>query len=100
GEYGYERVNVAAEHADPTSLLRWMERALRTVRECPEFGVGEPTVLDIPQRPVFGLRYDAPGGSMLALHNLGERAVSVDLGSQPGQDGVPRDVVADRRCPA
>lgn len=33
---------------------------------------------------------------MLALHNLGNRKVSVDLGRQPGAEGDPVDVFGDR----
>ncbi len=41
GEYGYERVNGAAQRRDPDSFLNWMERAIRARKECAEFGCGE-----------------------------------------------------------
>src|SRR5207248_2894930 len=61
GEYGYRSVNVAAQRRDPGSLLSWMERALHTLRECREFGVGKPRIVDVRGAPsVFALSYDAP----------------------------------------
>jgi maltose alpha-D-glucosyltransferase/alpha-amylase len=97
GEYGYRRVNVAAERRDPTSLLWWMERTLHTLRQCREFAVGSPRVVDLEGKPsVLAMAYDGPDGAMLAVHNFGRRAVTVDLGPQPEQgDDAPREVYAD-----
>jgi maltose alpha-D-glucosyltransferase/alpha-amylase len=94
GAYGYPRVNVADQRRDAKSLLSWIERAIRVVRECPEFGTGTPRVVDVVGRPtVFAIAYDAPGGAMLALHNLSGRGVTVDLGPQPEQRGqTPAEV--------
>jgi maltose alpha-D-glucosyltransferase/alpha-amylase len=98
GEYGYEHLNVAAQRRDPSSLLSWMERTLHTRRECAEFGTGTPRVLDVREPSVFALVSDAPSGAMLALHNLSNRAVNVDIGPLPEQrDAVPCDVYADSR---
>ena len=35
------RSNVHEQQRDPGSLLRWFERMIRTLRECPEVGVGD-----------------------------------------------------------
>jgi maltose alpha-D-glucosyltransferase/alpha-amylase len=95
GDYGYEAVNVAAQERDPASLLSWMERTLRALRECPEFGLGTPRVVDLGVKPVFALAYDGPTGSVLTLHNLGDQDVSVDVGPQPNQDGTPVELYSD-----
>ena len=63
GELGYEEVNVAAQRRDPGSLLHWMERALLTLRECPELGIGTCVPVDTGEPSVLALRYDGPGGS-------------------------------------
>ena len=97
GDFGFETVNVEAQRRDPGSLLHWMERMLRTLRECPEFGVGTCTPLDTGEPSVLALHYEAPGGVMLALHNLSDRRRTVDLGEQPGAEGDPIEVFADRR---
>jgi maltose alpha-D-glucosyltransferase/alpha-amylase len=96
GDFGYETVNVEAQRRDPGSLLHWMERMLLTLRECPEFGVGTCTPVDTGDAAVLALHYEAPGGVMLALHNLSDRKRTVDLGEQPGAEGNPVEMFADR----
>jgi maltose alpha-D-glucosyltransferase/alpha-amylase len=96
GDFGFETVNVEAQRRDPGSLLQWMERMLHTLRECPEFGVGVCAPVDAGDPAVLALRYDAPGGVMLALHNLADSEHTVDLGAQPGQEGDPVEMFADR----
>jgi maltose alpha-D-glucosyltransferase/alpha-amylase len=96
GDFGYETVNVEAQRRDSGSLLHWMERALHTLRECPEFGVGACTSVDTGDSSVLALHYEAPGGVMLAVHNLSEQDRTVDLGQQPGQEGDPMEVFSDR----
>ena len=95
GDYGYERVNVTAQRSDPSSLLSWTETMLRTLRECPEFGTGHCCPLDTGEASVLAMRYDAPGGSVVAVTNLADRPATVDLGEQPGQEGDPVEVFAD-----
>jgi maltose alpha-D-glucosyltransferase/alpha-amylase len=99
-EYGYHRVNVLDQEADPESLLSWFERMLRTLRECPEFGIGTATVLDAKSDEVLALRYDAPCGSMVALVNLADEPVTVDVGPVPDGKLQPLDVFGNRRYPA
>jgi maltose alpha-D-glucosyltransferase / alpha-amylase len=89
GRYGHREVNVTRQRRDPNSLLMWFEAMIRTLRECPEVGVGRCTVLDeaLPGG-VLAHRFDAAEGAMLFLHNLADVAVRVDLGPQPGGDVV------------
>ncbi|SDP20099.1 maltose alpha-D-glucosyltransferase/ alpha-amylase [Nakamurella panacisegetis] len=95
GAYGARRVNVRALQRDPDSLLRWFEQLISTVRECPEIGVGTWSVLDVPSVPaVLVHRFDAPEGSMVLLHNLGDAPVVVDIGPQEGTDR-PWEMFAD-----
>ncbi len=96
GEFGYRRVNVAEQRRDADSLLGWFERMLRTLRECPEVGQGNCTVLRVEPSSVLAHRFDAPQGVLLFLHNLGEADVSVDVGPQPDQAEEPVEVFADR----
>jgi maltose alpha-D-glucosyltransferase/alpha-amylase len=78
--YGPKSVNVRAERRDGNSLLRWFEELIRVLRECPEIGVGEPNVVDIPlPRSVLAHRFQAPEGSILLLHNLADTRVVLDL---------------------
>jgi maltose alpha-D-glucosyltransferase / alpha-amylase len=96
GRYAPRRVNVRAQQRDPDSLLRWFEQLIHTLRECPEIGLGECTVLDLPlPRSVLAHRFDAPEGSILLLHNLSDAAVTVDLGRLAGTDGRPFELFSD-----
>lgn len=97
GEYGYERVNVEDQQRDPSSLLCWFQRALLTLRECPEFGVGTCRYVDAGHREVLALVHEAPSGAMLALTNLGPAKRTVRLGKLDEQDGPPIDVFGDRQ---
>jgi len=96
GDFGHETVNVEAQRRDAGSLVHWMERMLHTLRECPEFGIGRTATVDTGDPAVLALHAEAPGGVMLALHNLSDRKRTVDLGQQPGQDGVPVEMFGDR----
>ncbi|MDT4950233.1 MAG: maltose alpha-D-glucosyltransferase / alpha-amylase [Pseudonocardiales bacterium] len=82
GSYGASKVNVAAERRDRDSLLRWFQELISVLRECPEIGVGVPSVIDIAlPRSVLAHRFDAPEGAILLLHNLAATPVTVDLSS-------------------
>jgi len=96
GDFGYETLNVEAQRRDPDSLLHWMEHMLQTLRECPEFGVGKGKPVDTGESAVLGITYEAPGGVMLALHNLSDKKKTVDLGEQPGQEGDPFEMFANQ----
>lgn len=82
GDFGYPRVNVAAQQRDPGSLLSAIEQMIRARRQCPELGSGEVTILDSDQGAVLALRYDAPGRCLIAVHNLADQPCTavVDLG--------------------
>jgi len=101
GDFGYEKVNVTAERLDPSSLLSWFERMIRTLRECPEVGTGQcsPVAAHLP-RHVLVHRFDAPDGSMLFLHNLGRRGATVSLGKLDGVAEDLHEVFSDRAYPA
>jgi maltose alpha-D-glucosyltransferase/alpha-amylase len=95
GKYAASKVNVRAQRREADSLLRWFEGMIRVLRECPEIGVGEPSVVDIPlPRSVLVHRFEAPEGAILLLHNLAPKAVSVDLGPL-GLTDEPVEVFAD-----
>ena len=87
GDFGYERVNVAAQRRDPGSLLSWFERVLRTVRECPEFNIGRCRPLDSGAPCVLALLYEAPTGVVVALTNLADEECTVELGRQSSPSG-------------
>jgi maltose alpha-D-glucosyltransferase / alpha-amylase len=100
GDYGCEWVNVSAQRHDPGSLLSWFERMIRTLREAPEIGSGSCTHIDVPMPAgVLAHRADDVTGTMVFLHNLGTRGVTVDLSTLAAEAQAPNDVLADREYP-
>jgi maltose alpha-D-glucosyltransferase/alpha-amylase len=100
GRYGSKRVNARSQQQDPESLLCWFQRLIGTLRECPEIGVGQCTVVEAAlPRSVLAHRMDAPEGSILLLHNLGPDPVTLDIGKLDGMRGRPFDVLADSTYP-
>ena len=84
GEYGYERLNVDVQRDDDQSLLAWFERMLRALRECPESGDGQWTLLDTGSEHVLGLRLEGATGTTIALSNLADEPETVDLSPEIG----------------
>jgi maltose alpha-D-glucosyltransferase/alpha-amylase len=87
GDYGYERVNVAAQQRDPKSLVNWMERLIRVRKECPEFGRGELKAVEMPEPGVLLHRCEWRDAGVLAVHNLTDQptAVRIDLKAHEGE---------------
>jgi maltose alpha-D-glucosyltransferase/alpha-amylase len=82
GPFGYPNVNVRAQREDPGSFLNWMERAIRTRKEWPEFGWGEWEVV-ATRNPATLAHYVAweteGGGRALAVHNFADAPARVTL---------------------
>lgn len=97
GPYGYQKVNVTAQRHDPTSLLSWFERMIRTLRESPEVGAGACAVIDDPAFPpsVLAHRADGRTGTMLFLHNLDDVPVKLDLSRLDAEADHPNQVFGD-----
>jgi hypothetical protein len=59
--------------------------------------VGRARLVDVERAPsVVAVAYEGPDGAMLAMHNLGGKAKTVDVGPQPEQgDRAPVDVYGD-----
>ena len=100
GEFGFEKVNVTLQRHDPTSLLAWFERMIRTLREAPEIGAGSCTHVDVPSPAgVLVHRADDATGTMLFVHNLCTKNAVVDLSSVYAGSESPNDVLADQEYP-
>jgi maltose alpha-D-glucosyltransferase/alpha-amylase len=79
GPFGYRKVNASDQRRDPESQLNWMERMIRTRKECPEFGLGTWQVLETGSDAVFGIRVESEHGVVAAVHNLSESSQRVRL---------------------
>jgi maltose alpha-D-glucosyltransferase/alpha-amylase len=85
GPYGYVKVNAASQRRDPESFLNWTERMIRMRKEVPEFGWGDYSVVDVKQPGILALRYDWRNNGVLAVHNLRDEAVQIELGLDRGR---------------
>ncbi len=86
GRFDYRKVNVVAQHDLDGSLMSTVQRLIRTRRACPEIGWGACRILETGDSSVLALRYDWRGETVLLLHNLADKAVSVQVPT----DGVSR----------
>jgi maltose alpha-D-glucosyltransferase/alpha-amylase len=79
GEYGYKQLNVLTQRRNPLSLLNWMERAIRTRNDTPEFGWGKWQLLETGNPSVLAHRCQWKSGIVIAIHNLAREACTVKL---------------------
>lgn len=77
--YGYQQVNVAALQRDPNSLLNWIERMIRTRKDCPELGWGEYELIETGNPAVLAHACAWRGGTVMALHNLSGEVCTITL---------------------
>jgi maltose alpha-D-glucosyltransferase / alpha-amylase len=82
GDFGYEKVNVAAEQRDPGSFLNWIERMTRLRLRSPEFGTSRCEWLEASNPAVLAHCCRGERSSVFAVHNLSGREVeaTIDLG--------------------
>ncbi|GAA3277254.1 alpha-amylase family protein [Dactylosporangium vinaceum] len=99
GPFGYERVNATDQGREADSLLLWFERMLHTLRECEEIGTGEHVVVPVGTPCIMVHRAQASSGSIMFVHNLGERPAKVCLRLQTDEDELPVEVFSDREYP-
>ena len=88
GDFGPKTVNVADQRRDPDSLLNWMERIIRRRKECPEWGWGKMSFLDVSTPAVMGHRCDWAGRTLAAFHNLSGKAQKFEVQLPPEDDFV------------
>jgi maltose alpha-D-glucosyltransferase/alpha-amylase len=80
GPFGFKAgIDVEDQQRDPDSLLHWMERLIRTRKQCPEIGWGDWAILETGDPAVFAHRCTWKGGTVVTLHNLADRPATVRL---------------------
>ncbi|GAA1423299.1 alpha-amylase family protein [Agrococcus citreus] len=86
GDFGPQRVNVADQQRDPTSLWRHIQRLTDLYRGNPELAWSALEVIGVRQRSVLAHVCRGREWTMLALHNLGDdrTAVKLELASEDG----------------
>ena len=95
GEYGKDKVNVEEQFKNNNSFLNWMIKLIRMRTKCLEFGRGSYTIIDTGHPGVFAHCSKLENEIALALHNLTENEVTVEI--DLGKDEVKRlvDVFGD-----
>ncbi|MCC7362615.1 MAG: maltose alpha-D-glucosyltransferase [Anaerolineales bacterium] len=90
GPFAYERVNLAAQLADPTSLWHRLRRLVEIRKAHPAFGWGDFAFLDQLPPSVFGIMRRHARQVVVALHNLtaGPQTVSLDPAREPALAGL------------
>jgi maltose alpha-D-glucosyltransferase/alpha-amylase len=80
GPFGvHAGVDVEDQQREPGSLLHWMERLIRTRKQCPEMGWGDWEIVETGDPRVFAHRCTWSGGTVVAVHNLAGRPAAVRL---------------------
>jgi trehalose synthase len=88
GEYGPDRVSVAAQLHDPDSLWAFLRKLIGVYRSCPELGWGSWRVVDQADPQVLVHWCELEGSAVLAVHNLGSEPVSVSVAVDPAGEGL------------
>jgi maltose alpha-D-glucosyltransferase/alpha-amylase len=97
GEFGYRKVNAASQQGDPMSLLSWMQRAIRTRSQFPEFGTGRWDAIGMRDPSVLALRYAFGDRMVIAIHNLASEGRRVGLRRILSEHRRLREAFGNRR---
>jgi trehalose synthase len=89
GRFGYERVNVERQREQPSSLLNWFERLIRTRKAWPEIGFGDWRVVPAGDDALLAHILSWAGGDVVAIHNLAERPARARLTLPEGLGDLP-----------
>jgi maltose alpha-D-glucosyltransferase/alpha-amylase len=98
--FGHERVNVADQRAEPSSLFHTIRKMIRLRKEHPSLGAGGFQA--VPSNNPAVLAYLRPHAeeTMLAVHNLTASLQAVQLDLEPLTCEAPTDVIAGSVLPA
>ena len=96
GEYGCQRVNVAAQLREPDSLLNFVERCIRARTQSPELGWGQARIIETGESAVFAHSCTWQDSAIVAVHNLADKAckLKVDVSSSRASRAV--DILGSR----
>ena len=95
--YGYRQVNVAAQQAEPGSLLNWTRRLIRLRKAHPVFGRGDFRFLLPENEHILAYSRSHEDETILVLCNLSacSQGVALDLGDHAG--ATPSDLLSGER---
>lgn len=76
--YGYHRVNVQAQQADPDSLLNALRHMIDVRKQHPAFGRGDFTWAEVGSKAVAAYWRTLDNDRVLVLHNLSDRSQPIE----------------------
>ncbi|HET7091122.1 MAG TPA: alpha-amylase family glycosyl hydrolase, partial [Anaerolineae bacterium] len=77
--YGFHRINVEAQHADPDSLLNWVRAALRIRRQHAAFGRGDLRLLAPDNPTILAYLRAHSTETLLIVNNLSSEPQALSL---------------------
>ncbi|MCK6625966.1 MAG: maltose alpha-D-glucosyltransferase [Anaerolineae bacterium] len=91
--YGYQKINVAAQMADPNSLFHALKHMVAVRKANPVLGEGSYQFLRTGNKAVLANLRQSDQAAILAIHNLSdqEQTATLDLSDFAGR--VPRDLL-------
>jgi maltose alpha-D-glucosyltransferase/alpha-amylase len=98
--YGYQRINVEAQHADPGSLLNRMREMIRVRQANPAFGRGDLHFLEPANQAVLAYLRTHGDVTLLAINNLSAEPQTVALDLTSHADVAPTDLFTGEKLPA
>jgi maltose alpha-D-glucosyltransferase/alpha-amylase len=98
--YGYQRINVQAQRADPASLLHKIREMIRIRRAHPAFGRGDLRFLEQPNPAVLAYLRTYGDETILAVHNLSDAPQAVQLDLKDRARVRPIDLFTGQRLSA
>ena len=97
--YGYEALNVEAQHREPSSLLNWTRRLLAVRGSSAAFGRGTFTMLHPGNRKVLAYVREHGDDVVLCVANVSRTAQPVELDLRTWRDRVPVEMIGRNPFP-
>lgn len=97
--YGYESVNVEAQHRDPSSLLNWMKRMIAVRKAYKAFGRGSLEFLEPKNRKIIAYLRHYQNEYILCIANLSRNAQPVELDLSLYKGRVPIEMMGHTAFP-
>jgi maltose alpha-D-glucosyltransferase / alpha-amylase len=98
--WGYEAVNVEAQHGDPSSLLNWMRNMIALRKLFRVFGRGSMKFFDPANRKVLAYMRQYQEERVLCVANLSRFAQPVDLDLSEAAGAIPVEMLGYVEFPA
>ncbi len=97
--YGYQAVNVEAQHREPASLLNWTRRLIAVRRSCKVFGRGRLEMLHPGNRKILAYVRAFADEAVLCVANLSRSAQPVELDLSAYKGMVPVEMLGQTAFP-